>query len=172
MSETEEFLATVLPRLTAADSALHNGEAAPRKVVWATTEPVTLFGAALMATGWPAIEAAFDRVASLFSDCSSFEIEVVAAGASGDLAYLVAIEHTTASIGGDPPAPYALRVTTVFRREAEEWKAVHRHADHAGRPGRGGPPVRAPRRRRGRVAWPSCRCTGAHAPRRHGTSGC
>jgi ketosteroid isomerase-like protein len=54
---------------------------------------------------------------------------VVAAGASGDLAYLVAYEHTTASIGGDPPAPYTLRVTTLFRREAGAWKVVHRHAD-------------------------------------------
>ena len=129
MSETEEFLASVLPRLMAADTALHNGEAAPRKALWSTTDPVTLFGAAMMTTGWPEIEATFDWLATRFSDCTSFEIEVVAAGAGGDLAYLVAFEHTTASIGGDPPAPYTLRVTTVFRREAGAWKVVHRHAD-------------------------------------------
>jgi ketosteroid isomerase-like protein len=129
MSETEEFLASMLPHLTAADTALHNGDVAPRKALWSTTEPVTLFGAAMMTTGWPSIEATFDRLATRFSDCTSFGIEVVAAGASGDLAYLVAFEHTTASIGGDPPAPYSLRVTTIFRREAGAWKVVHRHAD-------------------------------------------
>ena len=129
VSETEDFLASVLPRLTAADTALHNGDAAPRKALWSTTDPVTLFGAAMMTTGWPEIEATFDWLATRFSDCSSFDIEVVAADASGDLAYLVAFEHTTASIGGDPPAPYALRVTTIFRREAGAWKVVHRHAD-------------------------------------------
>ena len=129
MSETEEFLASVLPRLTAADTALHNGNAAPRKALWSTTDPVTLFGAAMMTTGWPRIEATFDRLATQFSDCTAFDIEVVAADASGDLAYLVAFEHTTASIGGDLPAPYVLRVTTIFRREAEVWKVVHRHAD-------------------------------------------
>lgn len=129
MSETEEFLASMLPRLTAADTALHNGDADPRKALWATTDPLTLFGAAMMATGWPEIDATFDRLAVRFSDCTSFAIEVVAAGASGDLAYLVAFEHTTASIGGDPPAPYSLRVTTIFRREAGDWKVVHRHAD-------------------------------------------
>ena len=129
MSDAEEFLASILPRLLAADTALHEGDAAGRKAMWSTTEPVTLFGAAMMTTGWPAIEATFDQLATRFSDCTSFEIEVVAAGVSGDLAYLVAFEHTTASIGGDPPAPYTLRVTTIFRREAAEWKVVHRHAD-------------------------------------------
>ena len=129
MSETEEFLASVLPRLTAADTALHNGDAAPRKAMWSTTEPVTLFGAAMMTTGWPSIEATFDQLATRFSDCTSFDIEVVAAGSSRDVAYLVAFEHTTAAIGGDTPAPYTLRVTTIFRREGGAWKVVHRHAD-------------------------------------------
>jgi ketosteroid isomerase-like protein len=129
VDETEEFLASMLPRLTAADTALHNGDAGPRKALWSTTDPVTLFGAALMTTGWPQIDATFDRLASRFADCASFAIEVVAAGASGDLAYLVAFEHITASIGGDPPAPYSLRVTTIFRREQGEWKIVHRHGD-------------------------------------------
>ena len=50
-------------------------------------------------------------------------------GASGDLAYIVAFEHTTASVTGSPSLPYTLRATTVFRREAGEWKVVHRHAD-------------------------------------------
>jgi ketosteroid isomerase-like protein len=31
--------------------------------------------------------------------------------------------------GGAQPSAYALRVTTVFRREAGEWKVVHRHGD-------------------------------------------
>jgi ketosteroid isomerase-like protein len=55
----------------------------------------------------------------------------IAAGASGDLAYIVALEHTTASINGAPPQPYVLRATTVFRREDGEWRVVHRHGDPA-----------------------------------------
>jgi ketosteroid isomerase-like protein len=129
VTESEEFLASMLPRLTAADTALHDGDVGPRKALWSTRDPVTLFGAAATITGWPEIDVAFDWLASTFSDCASFKIEVVAAGASGDLAYLVAFERTTASIGGAPPAPYSLRVTTIFRREAGEWKIVHRHAD-------------------------------------------
>ena len=67
-----------------------------------------------------------------FSDCSSYDIEVIAAAASDGLAYTVAFEHTTASVSGGAPAAYVLRVTTVFRREDGEWKVVHRHADPLG----------------------------------------
>jgi ketosteroid isomerase-like protein len=129
--KVDEFLAEVLPRLTAADTALHNGDAEPRKALWSRTEPVTLFGAAGSDTGPSAIWATFDWLGTRFSGCRSFDYEVVAAGVSGDLRYIVGIEHTTASIGGAPPAPYSLRVTTVLRREAGGWKVVHRHADHA-----------------------------------------
>jgi ketosteroid isomerase-like protein len=49
--------------------------------------------------------------------------------ASGDLGYVVGIEHSTVSVGGATPEAYELRVTEVFRREDGEWKVVHRHAD-------------------------------------------
>lgn len=114
VTETEEFLALMLPRLKAADTALHNGDPVPRKALWSTKDPVTLFGAVMTSTGWPKIDAAFDWLASRFSNCESFEIEVISAGASGDLAYIAAYEHTKASIGGDPPSPHSLRVTTIF----------------------------------------------------------
>ena len=131
VADTEEFLASMLPRMTAADAAIHAGDAGPRKALWSRQTPLTLFGAAMMTTGWPEINATFDWLAATFSNCTAFEIEieVVAAAAGGDLAYLVAIEHTTASIGGAPAPPYSLRVTTIFRREEGEWKIVHRHAD-------------------------------------------
>lgn len=57
------------------------------------------------------------------------EVDIVAAQAHGDLAYTVALEHTTASINGAEPESYVLRVTSIFRRETGEWKVVHRHGD-------------------------------------------
>ena len=129
MSETEDFLESVLPRLKEESIALHNGDAGPRMALWSHNDPVTLFGAAVTRSGWGEIDPAFEWLASRFSNCKSFEYEVIAAGASGDLGYLVGIEHTTASVGGAAPEPYALRVTTVFRRENGEWKVVHRHGD-------------------------------------------
>jgi ketosteroid isomerase-like protein len=128
-AETQDFLATITPRLSTVETAFHNRDASPRGQLWSHEAPVTLFGAVLHKSGWPDVEAAFAFLASRFSDCQSFRYELLSAGANGDLAYLVGIEHTTASVGGAPPQAYELRVTTLFRREAGKWRIFHRHAD-------------------------------------------
>ena len=128
MDDTEAFLSTVVPALKEEVTALHDGDLAPWMALWSRKEPVTLFGAALTARGWADIEPAFRWLATNFSGSHSLEYEVVAGGASGDLGYVVAIEHSTATVNGDP-ATYALRVTTVLRREDGVWKVVHRHGD-------------------------------------------
>ena len=129
MDLTEAFLADVLPRLREAETALHDGDPRLRIDLWSHDDRVTLFGAAMGGTGWAEIEPIFERLGASFSDCESYENEIIAAGASGDLAYTVAIEHTTASINGGAPTPYKLRATTVFRRDGGDWKVVHRHGD-------------------------------------------
>jgi ketosteroid isomerase-like protein len=129
MSELEDFLGSTVERHIAADTALHNGDAALRKAMWSVRDPVTLFGAAATNTGSDEIDATFDWLASSFSDCSQFAFEVVSAGVSGDLACTVGYEHSTLVIDGIPAQPYTLRVTHVYRREEGEWKIVHRHGD-------------------------------------------
>ena len=129
MNEVDEFLGEVLPRFDEAETALHNGDPQLRIAMWSHEEPVTLFGAVRSAYGWTELELVFRFLGQQFSDCTSYQNEVIAAGVSGDLGYVVAREHTTASVGGAEPAPYSLRVTTIFRREAGEWKIVHRHGD-------------------------------------------
>ncbi len=129
MDETTAFLSEVLPQMQEADTALHNGDARGRIAMWSQSEPLTVFGAASSFTGWTDIRSAFEWLATTFSNCESFTIDVIAAGASGDLAYIAAIEHTTTSVNGSDPSAYVLRVTTVFRRENGAWKVAHRHAD-------------------------------------------
>jgi hypothetical protein len=60
--------------------------------------------------------------------CASFEYEVVAAGVSGDLAYIVGIKRTTASIGAAAPQLYFTTGHTDSPARGWEWKVVHRHA--------------------------------------------
>lgn len=124
-----EFLDTVLPRMHAADTALHDGDASARIGMWSQREPVTLLGAAFTATRWDEVRAVFDALGDRFSECRSFEIEVLAADVADDLGYVVAIERTTAAVGEHDPIAYALRVTTIFRREDDDWRVVHRHGD-------------------------------------------
>ena len=71
----------------------------------------------------------FRWLATRFSDLTDYRFELVAGGASGDLAYTVGYEHITVSMDGGPVAPLTLRVTHLYRREDGEWKTVHRHAD-------------------------------------------
>jgi len=101
--------------------------------MWSQREPITLFGAWFSDVGWPDVSRTFSTFASRLSDCQSFDIELVAAGAHGDLAYLVAYEHTTASVE-QTQRTYTLRVTRIYRREDGVWKVVHRHGDEIAAP--------------------------------------
>lgn len=127
-TEVEEFLADVLSKQRFAEQAMHNGDAEPRLALWARRDPVTLYGARLSGSGWADLEPKFREVASWFANSVAYEFEVIAAGASGDLAYTVGYEHNSVSVDGKPTT-YTLRVTHVYRREDGQWRIVHRHAD-------------------------------------------
>ena len=129
MGAVEDFVAEVVPRLEEEASAIHAGEVEPRMALWSRRNPVTLFGAVMTRTGWDELEPAFVRLARSFSGSESFRFEVMAAGVSGDLGYVAGIERSRAARVGGEMVEYALRVTTILRREAGEWKVVHRHGD-------------------------------------------
>ncbi|AFY93297.1 YybH family protein [Chamaesiphon minutus] len=64
-----------------------------------------------------------------FFSSGTFDQEVVATYATEDLAVLVTIERVCGEVGGLPKQDWSLRVTQVFRHEANAWQLVHRHAD-------------------------------------------
>ncbi len=131
MSELDDFLTKTLGRQIKAEEAMHNGDPAPRLEMWSKNDPVTLLGAwGPNKSGWDDVSRTSRWVASRFSDCTAYRFDLVAAGASGDLAYTVGFEHTTVSVDGSPPRSNTLRVTHVYRRENGEWKIVHRHGDN------------------------------------------
>lgn len=75
--DVNAFLEDVLPRMRSADTALHNGDPTGRIAMWSHGDPVTLFGAAFTATRWDEINRVFDSLGRSFSNCLSFDIEVV-----------------------------------------------------------------------------------------------
>jgi ketosteroid isomerase-like protein len=115
-TEVEEFLAEMLPKQRAADQAYHNGDVQPRLATWSHRDPVTLCGAVVpLTSGWDNLSQTFASLASRFAESSGHQIEVVAAGASGDLAYMVALEYDTMKIDGASTA-VTMRSTHVYRR--------------------------------------------------------
>ena len=124
----DDFLAEMLPKQVAAETAIHNGDPEPRLALWSRKDPLTVFGAKTSGTGWDDLNTMFRTVASWFSDSTDYDFEVVAAGASGDLAYTVGYEHNRVKVDGQPQT-YTLRVTHVYRREDGQWRIVHRHGD-------------------------------------------
>ena len=129
MGAVEDFVALVVPRLEEEASAIHAGDVEPRLALWSRSDPVTLFGAVMTRTGWDELQPAFARLARSFGGSESFRFEVMAAGVSGDLGYVAGIERSRAARTGGDVVEYALRVTTILRREAGEWKVVLRHGD-------------------------------------------
>jgi ketosteroid isomerase-like protein len=127
-TETDSFLAEVIPTQRAAEQAIHNGDVEPRLALWSRRDPVTLYGARLSGSGWADLEPIFREVASWFSGSQEYEFEVIAAGASGDLAYTVGYERNNVQVEGKRRV-YTLRATHVYRREEGRWRIAHRHAD-------------------------------------------
>ncbi|THA55782.1 nuclear transport factor 2 family protein [Streptomyces sp. A1136] len=126
--ERDAFLEWTRTRLREAEIALHNGDAGPRYAIWSRREPVSVMGAWKSVVGYEDVSALFHKLAETFSDCTSYEHEIVAVDVVGDAAYTVGYERTQASVDGEPRR-YVLRATQVYRREDGEWKVAHRHAD-------------------------------------------
>ena len=128
MTDRDSFLTWVQTSLYEAEVALHNGDAAPRRALWSRREPVSVLGAWRNANGQQELQELFSALAQSFSDCTSYAFELLAFDVAGDMAYTVGLEHTAASVDGQPRS-YTLRATQVYRREDGEWKVSHRHAD-------------------------------------------
>jgi ketosteroid isomerase-like protein len=71
-----------------------------------------------------------ERAVAQMREGEPVAFERISEYATADLAYIVEIERGRLKVGGrDALVPAALRVTTIFRREADGWRIVHRHAD-------------------------------------------
>ena len=131
MTDSDDFLAWVGTALHDAELALHNGDAGPRRAIWSRNEPVSVLGAWRNAFGQRELDDLFSSLAQQFSECTSYEFELLAYDVQGDMAYTAGLEHTSASVDGVPRS-YVLRATQIYRREDGQWKVAHRHGDTVG----------------------------------------
>jgi ketosteroid isomerase-like protein len=80
--------------------------------------------------GWDDVAKNIEHDASLCSDGTFVEWQIVAKYVTAELAYVVQIERAEAKIGArEEIDPLAVQATMIFRPEEGEWKVVHRHAD-------------------------------------------
>jgi ketosteroid isomerase-like protein len=108
------------------------GNPEPVKNLFSHREDVTLanpYGPPVR--GWDEVSKTIEHAASLRSEGTFVEWQIVAKYVSAELAYVVQIERARAKVGArEDITPLAVRSTMIFRPEEDgEWKIVHRHAD-------------------------------------------
>lgn len=128
MNDREEFLTWVHTSLVRAERAMFNGDDGPRRAIWSHDEPVSVLGAWRNAVSRGELVEAFEVLASSFSDCTDYSLELISFDVGGNMAYTVGYERVATTMDGTPRT-FTLRATQVYRREDGEWRVVHRHAD-------------------------------------------
>lgn len=116
----------------AAVQAMGRGDPGPSLALWTRRGDAVLANPLKPAVvGWTDIEAETRRVAATFAEVAEpMTFEEVARAVTPDLGYVLGFERgRVRRPGTDEVVSLSLRVTTVFRREAEGWKLVLRHAD-------------------------------------------
>ncbi len=111
--------------------AIVRGDPEPQKELWSHGDDVTLanpLGPPVV--GWDRVKQHLEHAASTVRDGEPVSYETISEYSAGDLGYNVELERTGAKFdGGDEMIRFALRVTTILRRESGKWRIIHRHAD-------------------------------------------
>jgi ketosteroid isomerase-like protein len=120
-----------MKRREEASRAFLNGDIGPLDRIATRVSPATIFGPkGDYLEGADQVNAANASGATNFESGGESRFEILQMSANDDIAYWAGIQWATARMRGKPEAiPFNLRVTEVFRREGDDWKLVHRHAD-------------------------------------------
>jgi ketosteroid isomerase-like protein len=120
--------AAFMAKLEAAEHEFAQGRPAAFKALWSHSNDVSICGAfGGIESGWKNVAARLDWASSQFSEGTRSREEIGSAVGT-DFAYQT--EHIRFRVPGrTDPSTLDLRVTMVFRREADGWRIVHRHAD-------------------------------------------
>lgn len=112
--------------------AMAEGDPEPSLAQWSRRDDAVLANPLIPAVvGWANIEKEVRRVAATMAGAvEPMTFEEVTRVVTPDLAYVIGFERgRVRRPGSDEIVAMALRVTTVFRPEADGWKLVLRHAN-------------------------------------------
>ena len=107
------------------------GDPGPAMLLFSRRDDVTLanpWGPA--ATGWPEVSRTLEAAAARFRSGHVAAFDVRSEFATDDVAWYHEVERGQAMLGGRSELEdFALRVTSIYRREDGEWRIALRHAD-------------------------------------------
>jgi ketosteroid isomerase-like protein len=131
MTETDESFQAFLADRPAVGQAYVSGDSEPLAAISTAREPATFFSpAGGYVSGAAAVLATNQAGGTNFCPGSHTDFEILHAGSSGDLGYLVGVQHAEVRLLDQPdPVAMHLRITELYRREDDAWKLIHRHAD-------------------------------------------
>jgi len=131
MNEDLHDFELFMKRREDAARAYVSGDAMPLRSIAARVSPATFFSPqGGSRQGADNVWATYERDATLFEPEGDTNFEILQMAASEGVAYWVGFQRATVRMRGRTEViPMNLRVTEVFRREGDEWKLVHRHAD-------------------------------------------
>jgi ketosteroid isomerase-like protein len=108
----------------------YKGDPEPYRNLYSTREDIALLGAqGGVSVGKNAVMEHLTTRASWFRAGENVTWESLVKFAADDLGYVIEIEHFDAEVGGSDIVSVALRATTIYRKENEEWKIIHRQGD-------------------------------------------
>jgi ketosteroid isomerase-like protein len=119
---------TLLAKMQIANMEMAKGNSEGVKNLWSRDEDVTIIcgknGAQVK--GWDAVEARLDWLCNQIPTGSSYSYERISTQAGENYGSLQQTEHYTSADG----TQMNLGVTILFKREADGWKIIHRHAEN------------------------------------------
>jgi len=131
MTEDLQDFKQFMKRREDAAQAYVRGDAAPLGRLSTHVSPATFFRPqGDFCQGAEDVFSRYESDAAVFESGSDTHFEILHLAASGGIAYWVGIQRATVRMRGKAEAiPMSLRVTELFRREGDDWKLIHRHAD-------------------------------------------
>jgi ketosteroid isomerase-like protein len=129
--ELESSVRAAIARLHAAMAMVANGDVSAIKDLYShTSEATSFYGWGGYEKGWEAVSLRWDWAGAQFKG-GSVRHENISTIITPEMFYVTDIEtfegQRVASVDGT--TGWSNRVTHVFRREAGEWRLVHRHAN-------------------------------------------